>query len=163
MYWGSAAAVADDWMLGHTVHFTTPYLLVLILTQVLGGILWPRMLGPRSGKDFADRPLSLLLLDEALLTVARNLWAACLTSLLWPRSGSLLLLLPTYGVTLIIYLISCFKLPKSSAIVKDREAWRAAVHGVARSQTRLSNWTTTIINFTCGSATHLVMEATVIL
>ena len=23
----------------------------------------------------------------------------------------------------------------------DREAWRAAVHGVARSQTRLSNWT----------------------
>ena len=24
--------------------------------------------------------------------------------------------------------------------VKDREAWRAAVHGVARSQTQLSNW-----------------------
>ena len=24
-------------------------------------------------------------------------------------------------------------------IVKDREAWRAAVHGVAKSQTRLSN------------------------
>jgi len=23
----------------------------------------------------------------------------------------------------------------------DREAWRAAVHGVAKSQTRLSNWT----------------------
>ena len=28
-------------------------------------------------------------------------------------------------------------------IVKDREAWRAAVHGVAKSQTQLSNWTTT--------------------
>ena len=28
-------------------------------------------------------------------------------------------------------------------MVKDREAWRAAVHGVAKSQTRLSNWTTT--------------------
>ena len=82
MYWGSAAAVADDWMLSHTVHFTTPYLLVLILTQVLGGILWPRMLGPRSGKDFVDRPLNLLLVDEALLTVARNLWAACLTSVM---------------------------------------------------------------------------------
>ena len=28
-------------------------------------------------------------------------------------------------------------------MVKDREAWRAAVHGVAKSQTRLSDWTTT--------------------
>ena len=28
--------------------------------------------------------------------------------------------------------------------VKDREAWRAAVHGVAKSHTRLSNWTTTL-------------------
>ena len=27
--------------------------------------------------------------------------------------------------------------------VKDREAWRAAVHGVAKSQTRLSDQTTT--------------------
>ena len=27
-------------------------------------------------------------------------------------------------------------------MVKDREAWRAAVHGVAKSQTQLSNWTT---------------------
>ena len=27
-------------------------------------------------------------------------------------------------------------------MVKDREAWRAAVHGVAKSQTRLRNWTT---------------------
>ena len=28
-------------------------------------------------------------------------------------------------------------------IVKDREAWHAAVHGVAKSQTWLSDWTTT--------------------
>ena len=28
-------------------------------------------------------------------------------------------------------------------IVKDREAWRGAVHGVAKSRTQLSNWTTT--------------------
>ena len=32
---------------------------------------------------------------------------------------------------------------KLRVIVKDREAWRAAVHGVAKSQTRLSDWTTT--------------------
>ena len=29
-------------------------------------------------------------------------------------------------------------------LVKDREAWLAAVHGVTKSQTRLSDWTTTI-------------------
>ena len=26
-------------------------------------------------------------------------------------------------------------------LVMDREAWRAAIHGIARSRTRLSNWT----------------------
>ena len=30
-------------------------------------------------------------------------------------------------------------LSKLQVIVKDREAWRAAVHGVAKSQTRLSH------------------------
>ena len=30
-------------------------------------------------------------------------------------------------------------------IVTDREAWRAAVHGVSKSQTQLNNWTTTNI------------------
>ena len=35
------------------------------------------------------------------------------------------------------------KLSKLREIVKDREAWHAAGHGVAKSQTRLSNWTTT--------------------
>ena len=33
-------------------------------------------------------------------------------------------------------------LSKFQDIVKDREACHAAVHGVTKSQTRLSNWTT---------------------
>ena len=32
-------------------------------------------------------------------------------------------------------------LSKFRELVKDREAWHAAIHGVVKSQTRLSNWT----------------------
>ena len=34
---------------------------------------------------------------------------------------------------------------KQTPLVKDREAWCAAVHGFTKSQKRLSDWTTTII------------------
>ena len=40
-------------------------------------------------------------------------------------------------------------LSKFRELVIDREAWRAAIHGVAKSQTRLSNWTELNWSSTC--------------
>ena len=37
-------------------------------------------------------------------------------------------------------------LGKLQEMVRDREAWHAAVHGVTKSQTRLGNWATTIVD-----------------
>ena len=38
-------------------------------------------------------------------------------------------------------------LSKLRKLVMDREAWRAAIHGVSKSRTRLSNWTEMIVCF----------------
>ena len=35
----------------------------------------------------------------------------------------------------------CMSLGELQELVMDREAWRAAIHGAAKSRTRLSNWT----------------------
>ena len=38
-------------------------------------------------------------------------------------------------------------LSKLQEMVKDREAWHATVHGVAKSWKQLSDWTTTIVDY----------------
>ena len=41
-------------------------------------------------------------------------------------------------------------LSKLQDLVMDREAWRAVVHGVKKSRTRLRDWTTTTKESECG-------------
>jgi len=47
-------------------------------------------------------------------------------------------------------------------LVMDREAWRAAIHGVAKSRTRLSNWTE-LNRIRKGNKSRYFMEADITL
>ena len=53
-------------------------------------------------------------------------------------------------------------LSKLQEFVMDREAWRAAIHGVTKSQTRMSSWTeqmlVTIVSSEGGSFFHLLIK-----
>ena len=46
-------------------------------------------------------------------------------------------------------------LSKLQELVRDREAWHLTVHGVAKSQIRLSDWTDTILFFTASNFTSI--------
>ena len=80
--------------------FYNPFPLGVKFDQGLGDISWPvgptvlGMLLLKAGEDFLDRPLDVLLVDQAPSTVAKSLWTICLTSLLWSRTWLTLFFFP---------------------------------------------------------------------
>ena len=52
------------------------------------------------------------------------------------------------------------KLSKAWAVMEDRGAWHATVHGVTKSQTLFSNWTTTTFKNTFLAISKLEFEQT---
>ena len=52
--------------------------------------------------------------------------------------------------------LMCMSLSKLRELVMDREAWRAAIHGVAKSRTRLSDWIE--LNFVYGTPIMVQLE-----
>lgn len=96
-YCRSATAVANDLSLVKldgeqcSLFFNSSYFLASLLPSIgrhLLTILYHmlEMLIYRLSEDLVDRSLKMLLPNEALLMVAKSLWTACFTSLLWYRS-----------------------------------------------------------------------------
>ena len=53
-------------------------------------------------------------------------------------------------------------LSKLQEVVKNREVWRAAVHEVAKNQTQMSNWRTTIDCSPPGFSVHGISQARIL-
>ena len=101
--------------------------------------------------------ITLLLLDNKELTC--TLSSAKSLVLGWEKWDLLLLSCFTDGwLFASLWNIAYSSLSELRELVIDREAWRAAIHGVAKSCTRLSDWT----ELNWGSSVYRILQARIL-